>query len=276
MSRLSEGALALAYTDAADGEALPVLFVHGFAHNRFVWAPLLEGAGGGAHRSIVVDLRGHGDSPWSPDGGYAPWHHAADLLALMDALGLRRCAVVGHSLGGLAAILLAAAHPDRVSRLALLDVAPRHSIELAAALGKGQSALEEGFDSPEQYADWLAIVHPQCGDRAALRAFASRSLVRRLDGRYVLRMDPGVMGGVGADRDLAAAGERVLGAVDALDVPTLLLRGERSAVLSEEEATSLMRRMRGDASQATIADAGHSIMLDAPLALREALGAFLG
>lgn len=99
-------ALALAYADPR-GSGTPVLLVHGFGHTGAVWDHLARALPSGL-RPIAVDLRGHGESPWSPEGDYDLVAYAADLEALASALGLERLHVVAHSLGGHIATLFAA------------------------------------------------------------------------------------------------------------------------------------------------------------------------
>ena len=102
------------------GFASPILAIHGVQSTGRRFRRLAE-EGWPGRAVIAVDLRGHGDSTWD-----APWDaatHVADLLETLDAEGVDRAAVVGHSFGGLLGTHLAAAAPDRVERLILLDPA---------------------------------------------------------------------------------------------------------------------------------------------------------
>jgi lipase len=101
---------------AADGA--PVLAIHGIFADGRRYQPLAE-EGLPELRWLAVDLRGHGQSTWDP-----PWgseRHVADLVETLDAEGIERCDVVGHSFGGFLTTLLAAAVPDRVGGIVLLD-----------------------------------------------------------------------------------------------------------------------------------------------------------
>jgi len=99
----------------------PVLLLHGFLEHAHVWdwaAPLLAAAG---HHVVALDWRGHGDSQWIGAGGYYHFiDYAADLAAVIRALG-GRVALVGHSMGGSAALLHAGTEPERVRALALIE-----------------------------------------------------------------------------------------------------------------------------------------------------------
>ena len=112
---------ALRVDDGGQG-GVPVLFVHSFAGDSSHWEKQL------AHlrpyrRALAFDLRGHGISDASPDGSYEVDNFADDIAAVADALGLERFYLVGHSLGGAAALVYAGRHPDRVAGL-LLTGAP--------------------------------------------------------------------------------------------------------------------------------------------------------
>ncbi|MDP8753073.1 esterase [Serratia marcescens] len=121
---------------AAESDALPVLLIHGLFGN-------LDNLGVLArdlhqrHSVIKVDLRNHGLSPRADDMNYPAM--AQDLLELLDELQLEKAIVIGHSMGGKAAMALTAIAPDRVAKLIVIDVAPvnyqtRRHDEIFAAL----------------------------------------------------------------------------------------------------------------------------------------------
>src|SRR2546425_1575670 len=100
----------------------PVLLLHGIGNYGRYW-DLFADAIAGRLRLVAPDARGHGESG-RPRDGYAPEDFVADALAVLDAAGIERAVVVGHSMGGLHSILLAASHPGRVQALAIVDPAP--------------------------------------------------------------------------------------------------------------------------------------------------------
>lgn len=104
----------------APGAHPPLLIAHGLFGSARNWGMIAKKLS--ADRQVIaVDMRNHGDSPWSPEHGYAAM--AGDLAATIEAHG-GRAAVLGHSMGGKAAMMLALTRPDLVERLIVVDVAP--------------------------------------------------------------------------------------------------------------------------------------------------------
>ncbi len=270
------GPVRLAISDPRPrGEA--ILFVHGFSHNRSVWHDVVDSLPE-RWRPISLDLRGHGESDWSASGAYDLSDYASDLPACLDALGVERAHIVGHSLGGNVCTLFCAEHPERVRSLTLVDTGPSLAVEGAAhVLGEVGDALRS-YPSTEAFREQLSRLHP-VGDGALLDRLARASLVRRLDGRYEPALDPGVLGeGLGsvASVDAEAMEERLWQALRALGCPVLVLRGGLSSILSEEVARRMVETELVAGRLETLARAGHAIMIDDPSGLSERLIRFLG
>ena len=104
------------------GASPPALLLHGIGNYGRYW-DLFADAIAGRLQLVAPDARGHGESG-KPADGYAPADFAADALAILDRLGIERAAVVGHSMGGLHSINLAARHPERVQALVIVDASP--------------------------------------------------------------------------------------------------------------------------------------------------------
>jgi pimeloyl-ACP methyl ester carboxylesterase len=106
--------------------ASPLVLLHGVTGHASVWTAVV-GALEEPTNAIALDFRGFGDSQWSPDHAYATGDHASDVVAWLDALEIPRADLIGSSWGALVAIAVAAAHPERVSRLGIVDVEPSFS-----------------------------------------------------------------------------------------------------------------------------------------------------
>jgi len=111
----------LAYRVAGDPGDPPMALLHGLGDDERDWQAVLP-AFAGAHRVYAVDLRGHGRS--ARPGRYSFELMRDDVLAFLDALDIERCVAIGHSMGGVVAILVAEAAPDRLTRLVMEDVTP--------------------------------------------------------------------------------------------------------------------------------------------------------
>ncbi|MBI3907196.1 MAG: alpha/beta fold hydrolase, partial [Pseudomonas fluorescens] len=101
-------------------DGLPVIALHGWLDNANSFArlaPKLKGL-----RVIALDMAGHGHSGHRPPGaGYAMWDYAHDVLQVAEQLGLRKFALMGHSMGAIASLIIAGSMPERVTHLALID-----------------------------------------------------------------------------------------------------------------------------------------------------------
>ncbi len=162
-----------------------VLAVHGITANSRAWLPVAREVDGQASL-LAVDLRGRGRSSALPPP-YGMEAYSRDLLAVLDACGLERAVLVGHSLGAYAVARFAADHPERV-RVALLidggltspaleDVDPEAF--LAAFLGPALARLELSFDTHEAYHEWWRAHPAFAGDAVAdddLAAYADHDL----------------------------------------------------------------------------------------------------
>jgi pimeloyl-ACP methyl ester carboxylesterase len=113
--------LAFTYYEGGEPDAPPVLLLHAFGRDGSDWRPVWAGLGAG-RRLIAPDQRGHGAS--ARPGTYSFELMCADAVGLLDALGVERADVIGHSMGGTVSYLLAEQHPDRLRRLVLEDTPP--------------------------------------------------------------------------------------------------------------------------------------------------------
>jgi pimeloyl-ACP methyl ester carboxylesterase len=120
--RVRIGPLDVAYREHGAGDR-PFVLVHGFTGSSDDFADVLEPLSE-LGRTLAPDQRGHGETG-NPGMGYRFDQLTADLAAFLDAVGAPRCDLLGHSLGGMVALRLTLAHPERVASLVLMDTAPR-------------------------------------------------------------------------------------------------------------------------------------------------------
>jgi len=262
----------LAYSDPRE-RGTPILFIHGIAHNRSVWEKMARELPEG-FRPISIDLRGHGESPWSIEAHYDLRDYAADLSALLDELRIGRAYIVAHSLGGNVATLFAAAHPERVLSLVLVDTGPAldatGTVHIADEIG---SALRS-YASIAEFREQLGMIHSS-GEPEILDRLAGASVVSRMDGRFEPALDPGVLGNAVQPTDLAALERDLWSALGSISCPVLVVRGGVSAILSEKIAKEMVDEVLADGRLVTLADAGHAIMIDDGPGLTAVILAFL-
>ena len=183
---VSGGRLAACALGSRAAGAPLVLAVHGITANSRAWLPVTRALDGRAS-VIAVDLRGRGESNSLPPP-YGTAAHVSDLLAVLDHLALERAVIVGHSLGAYIVARLAAAHPERVQAVLLIDggltipgiegIDPQ---EFATAfLGPAIARLKLSFPTPEAYHDWWRKHPAFAGSDVAdedLVAYANHDLV---------------------------------------------------------------------------------------------------
>ena len=116
---VSQG-LTLHYLDWGNAEAPLVILIHGTSDHAHSWDWTARGLQDRFH-VVAFDLRGHGDSQWSPDGAYLLAYHVVDLVDLVESLGRQKVRMVGHSFGGSVASRYAGLYPERIHKLVLVD-----------------------------------------------------------------------------------------------------------------------------------------------------------
>lgn len=265
------GRMRIHFLDWGQAGRPPALFLHGGGLSAHTWDTVCVVLRRHLH-CIAIDLRGHGESEWSPSLDYSLDSHGADVLGVLDELGIERCPLVGMSLGGLVSLSLAEKQPDRVSRLVLVDVGPEPD---RAGVDRIQTFMRSvvAFESVDHAIEHALAFNPR-RDPTFLRWTLERNLMRLPDGRYAWKYD-------GRARDTGAYIESTLASArDLVDrtgevrCPTLLAYGERSRVVSARAAESFVARMP-NARAVGIRDAGHSVQGDNPKALIQHLVEFL-
>jgi pimeloyl-ACP methyl ester carboxylesterase len=257
--------LALRCLDWGGAGRPPLLLLHGgAAHAHWfdaVVEPFLD-----AWHVVSLDQRGHGESAWAVPPAYGTEDFTGDLEAVLDAFGWARATVVGHSMGGHNAMAFAAFHPARVRALVVVDSRP------AIPPDRLDRMHARGRRGPRRHPTLAAAVAafrllpPETVAAPALLEHMARAGVARRDGTFAYRFDPATSG-ARRPADLWPSLPRIT-------APTLIVRGERSIVLTEEIAERMRALVRG-ARLVTIRGAYHHLTLDRPAEFAAALGAFL-
>jgi pimeloyl-ACP methyl ester carboxylesterase len=245
-------------------EPAELVLVHGGAQNAHTWDTMALALG---RPLVAIDLPGHGHSAWRPDRDYRPQAMAADVTAVVEALAPDAQALVGMSLGGLTALAASATTPSVADRLVLVDITPGVNQEKAAEI----VSFVDGppvFDSYEAMVERTVAFNPTRTE-SSLRRGVRHNARAQADGTWVWRYDQ-----LGERlNDLATQFGDLWEAVSAVQVPLLLARGDRSPVVDDDDVAELLRR-QPEARVEVVADAGHSIQGDQPLALAAVLDEF--
>lgn len=256
------------YAAGTRGVGEPIVFVHGFPTSSHLWSNVVPHAPPG-HRLVVLDLLGFGRSDRPTNRGLGIVDHAKRIIELFDALGIDRACVVGHDIGGGVAQWLAVRHPERVSRLCLvnsaaLDDAPPRELKLARALlplsrvmpasvlvAALRASLRRGYVDRERGGHSIDLY---------LRPFASP------DGRDVLLAHLKQL-----RRPPAAA---IADDLRAIRAPTAIVWGERDPFLPLSLAQRLHERIPASTID-VVADGCHFVPEEAPGRLAEILTALM-
>ncbi len=249
----------------------PCVLLHGGGQTRHAWGTTGERLGAAGYRAVALDLRGHGESGWPEDGDYSIDAFADDLRRVVGRLGAPP-ALVGASLGGLTSLVAVTEAPRLPARaLVLVDVGPRIEADGVAEITRFMTAHPDGFASLEEAADAVAAYLPRRPRPRDLSGLA-RNLRLGPDGRYHWHWDPRFLGGVrggspqppaspapGTRRILDPA--RLDRAAASLELPTLLVRGRLSNLLSEAGARHFLA-LAPHAEYTDISGAGHMVAGD--------------
>lgn len=289
-----QGADGLHLTADAEGDPAhaPVVLLHGGGQTRHAWGTTLHILAEHCY-AVSVDLRGHGDSEWAPDGDYSLDAFARDVRALAASFD-RPPVLVGASLGGISSIAALGEEPRAAAAgLVLVDVAPRVEEAGVKRIGAFMTGNLDGFESLEEVADLIAAYNPHRPRPTDLSGL-KKNLRQSADGRWVWHWDPAFIGGrfgsidetrtrapgapgaIGDPNDRASLvdGQRLQRAAATITIPTLLVRGRMSDLLSEEGAQELLRLVP-HARLVDVAGAGHMVAGDRNDLFNDAVVAFV-
>jgi len=253
------------FLDWGTAGARPLLLLHGGAQTAHSWdevAPALARD----HHVLALDQRGHGDSDWAPEGQYRRDDFVADVRAFLDDRGWPAPTVMALSLGGLNAIAFAAAYADRLRGLVVVDVAP--TVNRAGGQAIAAQLAHREFASFEEAVARAQAFNP-LRSSANIRERLRHALRETPEGRWTYKFDTRIGSG-GLESDF----ERLWSCVREIRCPTLLVRGQQSAILSRETAARFVRELPGS-DLVEVPDAGHSVMGDNPTVFIAAVRPFL-
>ncbi|MEX1009527.1 MAG: alpha/beta hydrolase [Acidimicrobiia bacterium] len=271
----ADGGIRLRADRFGDPSDPPVLLLHGGGQTRFAWGSTPQALADRGWLVYRVDLRGHGESEWPDDGDYSLWAFAYDTRAMAASMPSLPV-LVGASLGGLSSMVAIGESSEPVARaLVLVDVAPTMEPKGTARIGAFmREHMESGFGSLDEVADAVAAYNPHRPRPTDLSGLKKNVRLRE-DGRWVWHWDPRFMTqSPDETRASFASTDRLRDAARNLNLPTLLVRGRVSDLLSEEGAKELLE-LAPHAEYADVAGAGHMVAGDRNDLFNDAIVGFL-
>ncbi|WP_315828553.1 MULTISPECIES: alpha/beta hydrolase [unclassified Bradyrhizobium] len=246
-----------------------MLLIHGLGDSIATWRGVANRLA--TLRSVhAIDLRGHGGSDWAAPSSYSSRTMADDVVEVIRQYLPRSLVLVGHSLGGEVALRVASRLPDVVTRTVLVDYVPRTRGEDVDNVYK---ALSDAHRPYATVADYAEVLHRRHGiaNRRLIELIAADSLRKKDDG-FILQYDPRILR---HEETRAAATENGQATLDTLKMPTLILRGIASSVVSTTAMRDSMKSAASNVRHRVIPLAGHSIQIDNPGGFLEAVIPFL-
>lgn len=257
--------------ETGDISGIPVVFLHGAGQTRHAWRKTAELLGEQGFHVFTLDLRGHGDSSWSPQGDYSTDAFVADLKTIISCLP-QLPILVGASLGGLMSLVAVGESVEPVARaLVMVDVAPRIDMDGRARIIEFMQSNKRGFANADEAAEAVSAYlphRPKPKDSSGLL----RNLRKRPDGRYYWHWDPVFFDHPNATHnDLES---RYEAAARKVHIPTLLVKGEHSELVTDESLRHFQEVIPG-AEFVDVSGAHHMVVGDKNDAFSQAIVEFL-
>ncbi len=244
------------------GQGPPLIILHGLFGMLDNWQTLGR-RWGEDHTVFLVDLRNHGRSPHVPEHDYPSM--AEDVVNFMAENGMYEASILGHSMGGKVAMQMALHHADQVSKLVVVDIAPKaypggHEVILEALQGVNLSTVEERSEADASLQTRI--------EEMGIRQFLLKNLSRQKEGGYRWKMNLPV---------LIEHYQEVLANIEEgypYEGSALFVRGDRSRYIQDEDIPNILDHFP-QARVETVVDAGHWVHAEQPQALFDRVTAFL-
>jgi pimeloyl-ACP methyl ester carboxylesterase len=234
-----------------------LLFLHGGGQTRHSWRHSAARFAEQGWTSLALDTRGHGQSQWAPDGDYTMDALVADLRSVLRQLQ-QPPVLVGASLGGMTSLLIEGEHPGSARALVLVDVVPRLEPEGVERIRSFMTSRPDGFATLEEVAEAVRAYTPE--RTRPVNVEGLKKNLRFEDGRWYWHWDPAFLAaGEEPRRDVDHG--RLSRAAAAIEIPTLVVHGRHSDVVSQRGIDELLEVLP-HARTADVSDAGHMVAGD--------------
>ena len=260
------------YLDWGTAGRHPILFLHGGGLNAHTWDVVCLMLRRDYH-CFALDQRGHGDSEWEPTSDYSHDSQVGDVEGFLAKLQLKRPLVVGHSMGGFAALGYAVKHAETLAGLVLVDIGPELNLTGSKRI-RDFIAMDRVLDSVDAFVERAMSFNPR-RNPTLLRRSLLHNLRQLPNGKWTWKHDPNRMSiGKNFVEERLERAKQILDDVHKITCPTLILRGDRSDVFSDENASKFAKALP-HGRWLKVPNAGHTIQGDNPAGLLDALNPFL-
>jgi esterase len=258
------------YLEWGDRDAPTIVLLHGGHQSAHSW-DLVSLHLAQHYHVLAMDQRGHGDSEWARDVEYTNHTMSLDAGAFLDAMGLEKPILIGHSMGGRNGMLLTRQDPSRLRALVIVDVGPELSDRGRAAIA-GFVQENQEFEDLEHFVANVRKYDPY-RPREHIERTVKYNMLQRADGKFVSKCDSnprrlGIARGVGPLENIT------LEDAGSFHLPVLLVRGERSNILAPD-AAERFRDALPQGHLVTVPNCGHNVHGQNTLGFIAALGEFL-
>ena len=219
-----------------------VILLHGGGQTRHAWKGTTEKLASSGFYAVALDLRGHGDSDWSEEGDYAIESYRSDLISIIEEIG-KPASLIGASLGGMVS-LSTAGDPEfekHCSALVMVDIGIYPNEEGSNEILEFMSSGFKGFVSLEEASDAIATYLPHREKPKDISGL-KKNLRLKEDGKYYWHWDPKFIQSRTSNRTEHRSKHKTY--AHNVCIPTLLIRGALSNVVTEEEVKDFMETIK--------------------------------
>lgn len=241
------------------------LLIHGLDNNARIWDNIAIKLSENL-RVYAIDIRGHGDSDWASSNSYTLNTFLNDIETIRAYLSLSNFIMIGHSLGGRIATYYTAKYLEHVKKLIIIDMAPEIGNNIIEKLNSDSRSQPENFQSIQECYSYMQTIYP-LSQQSFLYDFCQHSFSQQ-NGHYTNKTDPAFKykmlqsSGLGGHINPLQDGN-IWDTLVKINIPTLIIRGGFSAVLSSQVANKMASALP-NANIRIIERAGHAVMLDNP------------
>lgn len=244
-------------------EGKPVIILHGLFGSGDNWATFAKHLAEKGFAVYITDLRNHGHSDWDDVHDYK--HMATDVHEMIQAEQLNDVVLIGHSMGGKAAMQVAVDFPGELKKLVVADIAPRYYEQHHQSIIKGLQSLDFNQLKTRGEADKQLALYI---DDTGTRQFLLKNIYWKENDQLALRFNLEVL-----SKEIENVGEEI-NSDRPIEIPTLFIAGEKSKYISEKDHDDI-HKMFSNAEIISIPNAGHWIHADQPELLLKSVISFL-